>query len=527
MEASADPGSRKVSTRSILRCVLASLLVSVFSGSPARAADAPQNTAPVVHYEPYPIASLWGPPVFRAELGRFRVPENRASRSSREIELAFVRLPSLSKRRCPPIVWLSGGPGDSGIADLKTPILKLFLDLTRFSDVLVLDQRGTGLSVPRLDCPGLLLLPYHVALDRERMLDAVEAQARTCAQHWRAEGVDLGAYNVRESAEDLEALRVAVGAPRLRLFAASFGTHLALAAMRAHPERLERAVLVGVVGPDQMRRLPSDFDSELAEITHLVRRRNDRGSDLLGAMKDVLHRLDIRPVTLEVQTREAGRIPVVVGRFDLELYIRSLLYSRRTIAHLPALFASMATGDFNELAGVAGRWRSSLPPPASIFTMRCASGSTRERELRIAAQAQSAILGEATDFAEERICSAWGVAALSDEFRAPVRSSLPTLFVSGTLDGETPEENATEVLAGFPEGRQLRISGGAHSGLGFQDPGARDAIVQFFETGRLTLSRIELPALIFESPARPPWPSTEAEFPRMTEPSVVSLLGGR
>src|SRR5262249_42429791 len=136
--------------------------------------------------------------------------------------------------------------------------------------------------------------------------------------------------------------------------------------------------------------------------------------DLTAAMTDILHRLDRQPVALEVETRDAGRTRVVVGRFDLELYLRSMLASRRTIAHLPALFASMAGGDFTELARAAARWRSSIAPPASIFAMRCASGSTRERELRIASEAASAVLGNVTDFAEERICRAWGVEPLPD-----------------------------------------------------------------------------------------------------------------
>ena len=331
------------------------------------------------------------------------------------------------------------------------------------------------------------------------MLDALEGLALACAQHWRAEGADLRSYNIRESAEDLEDFRVAVGAQKLRLFAASFGTHLALAAVRAHEDRLDRLVLVGVVGPDQLHRLPSDFDWELGQIARLPRKTSGPTFDLLEAMTEVLRRLDQQPVTLEVDTREAGRTRVVVGRFDLELYVRSMLASRRTIAHLPALLASMAGGEFTELARVAARWRSSMAPPASIFTTRCASGSTPERELRIAEEAQTAALGNATDFAEERICRAWGVGMLPDAYRAPVRSSLPALFVTGTLDGNSPESNTAEVLRGFANGQHLRVFGGGPRRAripGFEN---RAAIVRFFETGRLASARIELPALALES----------------------------
>ncbi len=525
MEVPPEPGVRRA--KSCGRCIVVALLVSMALESAVGATDASRDSAPLVRYEPFPIFSAWRPAVFRAQLGRFRVPENRASGSPREIELAFVRLPSVSKRPGPPIVWLSGGPGDSGIDDLKTPILELFLELARLGDVLVLDQRGTGRSVPRLDCPGFVLFPYDVALDRKRMLDVLEGQARSCAQFWRAEGVDLGAFNTRESVEDLEALRVAVGAPKLRLFAASFGTHLALAAIRAHPDRLERAVLVGVVGPDQLRRSPSDFERALAQIARLFRDPGVRTFDLLGVMEDVFHRLDRRPVTVEVKTREAGRIPVVVGRFDLELYTRHLLSARQTIAHLPALFASMLGGDFVELAGVAARWRSSLSPPASIFTMRCASGSSRERELRIGKEVQSAMLGDVTDFAEERICRAWGVEPLPDEFRAIVRSALPTLFVSGTLDGDAPEEDTMDVLTGFPKGQHLRVSGAAHVGLGYQDSMTRAAIVRFFEEGRLASPRIELSALVFERLGATEDRASRAAIAQAIEATAPSIFGNR
>lgn len=513
--------------RSVFRYLVASVLASTVAESAIRAGDA-RNAVPVVRYEPFLISSRWwGPPVFRAEIGRFRVPENRASGSSREIELAFVRLPSVSKQPGPPIVWLSGGPGDSGIADLDTPILGLFLELRQLADVLILDQRGTGLSVPRLDCPGLLRFPYDVALDRKRMLDALEGQARTCAQLWRSKGVDLAAYNIRESAEDLEALRIAVGAQKLRFFAASFGTHLALAAIRAHQDRVDRAVFVGAVGPDHVRRLPSDFEWALAEIARLSRNTSMPAFDLLGTMKEVFGRLATRSVTVEVETREEGRIPVVVGRFDLELYTRHLLSSRRTIAHLPALFSSMAGGDFTELARVTARWRSSLSAPAVIFTMRCASGSTRERELRIAKEANSALLGSVTDFAEERICRGWGVAALPDESRAAVRSSIPALFVTGTLDANAPEDNTREVRTGFPKGQHLQISGAAHVGLGFQDPGTRAAIIRFFEGGRLAFPRVELPALAFERPRDLRQPSSEGVITQATEVPLFSPFGSR
>jgi len=458
----------------------------------------------VVRWEPLAIVSSWGSPTVRAEIGRIRVPENRASGSDREIELAFVRIPgttpSSSSSPRPPIVWLAGGPGESGIADLDTPALRLFLELRRVADVVVLDQRGTGLSVPKLDCPGGFSFPADTALDRSRALAALEAAARSCSQRWRAEGVDLSAYNARESAEDLEDLRVALGASRLRLLAGSWGTHLALAALRAHEDRFEQAVLLGVAGPDHLRTRPSDLDAELAAVARLFSSGRERpGLDLLGKLREVRQQLAGHPARVPLHLKDGSTVDVAVGRFELDWYVRSLLSSRDEIAHLPAFLAAMGGGDFRELAEVSARWRSSPAPSAARFAGRCASGASAERVTQIDRERDFAALSEALDFAEERICRAWGVEPLPAEFRAPVRSQVATLLVSGSLDGITPESNAAEVLRGLSRASQLVIEGGAHGLLAFEDAASRAAVVRFFETGEPPRHRqIGLGAIPFE-----------------------------
>ena len=454
-----------------------------------------------VRYEPVAIISEWGPPVLRAEAGRFRVPENRSSGSGRQIELAFVRLRSVADHPGPPIVWLSGGPGDAATADLGTPALQLFLELRKLGDVIVLDQRGMGSSVPRLDCAGSFDFPRDTALDRGAAVRSLEAAARGCADRWRSAGVDLSAYNVRESAEDVEDLRIALGASKLRLVAGSYGTHLALAAIRAHEASFDRAALLGVVGPDHLRRSPADSEEQLARISSLVSsdaRIETPAKNLLALIRRVRGRLAAHPVTVEIEDPPGQKRSILLGPFVLEWYTRSLLTSREAIAHLPALFLAMDAGNFTELALVADRWTNAALPSAAIFTHRCASAASEERESRIARERKMAALGDATDFAEESVCRAWGVPPLPAPFREPVRSNLQVLLVSGTLDGDAPESNALEVMRGFPHAEHLRVEGAAHSLLGVEAAPAREAILRFLERGGLRTARIALPPLSFE-----------------------------
>lgn len=467
---------------------------SAFAGSPGE-----------VRYEPHPIASVWGQPVVAARLGRFSVRENRASGSPRSIELAFVRIPATIAKPGAPILWLSGGPGASATADLQTPALELFLELRRLADVIILDQRGTGLSVPRLDCPGKIPLPLEVAIDRPHAQEALERSARACAEKWRAEGVDLSAYNVRESAEDIEDLRKALGVPKLQILAGSWGTHLALAAIRAHEATIERAALIGVVGPDHLVGSPSDVEARLARIAEIAH--GDSAvtralPDVFEAARRQIERLRREPRTVQLPASDGGTIAVAIGSYELAWYLRSLLTSPDTISHVPAFLAALEAGDLRELAVIAFHWRSAPAPPATVFAARCASGGSPARLERVERESRQAMLGETTTYADERVCRAFGVGPLPDSYRSPVESRMPALFVSGTLDGDTPEENAVEVSRGFPNAERLVVDGAPHALLGFTDKASRTAIVRFFDGRSLREARVALTPIQFERPGR-------------------------
>lgn len=145
----------------------------------------------------------------------------------------------------------------------------LFDRLREVSDVILLDQRGTGMSSPNLQCPPATF-PSDTFENTEKWLQSYAQIVRTCADHWRAEGVDLAEYNSNSSADDLDDLRRALGAERLSLLAWSYGTELALAAVRRHGERLDRVVLASTRGPDNLLKLPSVWDSQIRRLSLLA-----------------------------------------------------------------------------------------------------------------------------------------------------------------------------------------------------------------------------------------------------------------
>jgi len=86
-----------------------------------------------------------------ADFGRLVVPENRARSDSDPIQIAFVRLRGPADRVRAPLIYLAGGPGGSSTWQAEEPdFLDDWVDLLADGDVILLDQRGTGGSSPRL-----------------------------------------------------------------------------------------------------------------------------------------------------------------------------------------------------------------------------------------------------------------------------------------------------------------------------------------------------------------------------------------
>ena len=81
-----------------------------------------------------------------AEWGTLTVPENRRRSDSNPVELSFVRFPATTPDPGHAVLFLAGGPGESGIQSARGGHFSIFMALREVSDVIALDQRGTGAS---------------------------------------------------------------------------------------------------------------------------------------------------------------------------------------------------------------------------------------------------------------------------------------------------------------------------------------------------------------------------------------------
>ena len=437
-----------------------------------------------------------------AELGRLEVPERHADPAGRTIAVRYVRLPARDGAGGYPTVYLAGGPGGSGVWSAAGDRYVLFDRLRDLGDVVAYDQRGTWGTEPYLVCPDSWDHPLDRPMTRASLAASMRPFLEACFAHW-SETVDLSAFNTVESAEDLESLRIALGAEKLNLLGISYGTHLSLAYLRAHSDRVHRAILAGVEGPDDTYKLPERVDEVFRRVAAAVAADPEASAvlpDLLGSYRALLERLERQPQTVEVPHPESGEpVAVVIGPEDLRRAAYGALGEREDIEELPLRAAPILAGDLAGLATAALEGRGASRMSAMALSMDCASGVSAERRARIEEQLPTSLLGDRS-IGLATACPSWPVADLGESFRSPVESAVPVLFLSGSLDPKTPPANAEAVLPGFPNGRHLVIEGGSHDDdLLLASPELVESMIAFL-AGREPAVKIDLGPPDFQLP---------------------------
>jgi pimeloyl-ACP methyl ester carboxylesterase len=339
-----------------------------------------------------------------------------------------VRLRSTANEPGPPLVFLAGGPGAPGIGMGRVPIyFRLFERLREVGDVILLDQRGTGLSSPNLSFPATASPPLDIFESEANWLRELTRQARASTDYWRSRGVDLSAYNSAQSADDLEDLRRALGAQKINLLGHSYGTELALAAVRRHPDRLDRLVLAGVHGPDDQQSLASVWDFVIRKLAVLAAADAQVGKDvpdLEGLFRRVLAKLERTPVTLTVTDERAKRpVRIRVGKIGLQWLVRMDMTDARTFARLPALLYAIDHGDYDAFARrMEPLYNAGLSRSAMAWAVDLSTGWSPERRLRAQREAAGAMFSNVNLQWTDEIRRIVGVADRGRELRARVWS---------------------------------------------------------------------------------------------------------
>ncbi len=409
------------------------------------------------------LASCRLPDLTRAaRCGTLSVPENPDEPAGRRLSIGVAVIPAAhAAARADPIVLLQGGPGEDTISSAGFYAAR-FAPLLDDRDLLLVDQRGTGKS-------GALPCALYSAKDPAASLRDVFplAAVRRCVQRLKARA-DLTQYTFDRFANDLEQVRRGLGYGALNLYAGSYGTRAAQVYMRSFPASVRSAYLGSAVPMDAANPLAFAKTAEAA----LEMLFNSCAADaacrgtypkLREEFRSIARELDSGSVRVAVPGR-AGNATLVRGR--VAEWMRSRLYRPKSATLLPWMIHRAYAGDWSPLVKDLLANARDADPGFSFglfFSITCSEDVAFIREQDIAPETAGTFLGDYRVRQQQAACQEWPTRTLPMDYRAPVASATPTLFVSGAADGGTPLWYAEHVAARFSNHRQVIVKGQGHT----------------------------------------------------------------
>lgn len=416
--------------------------------------------------------------------GRFEVPENRADPDSRMLSLAYVRFPATGDNPGAPIVYLSGGPGGSGIGTARGRRFPLFMVMREFGDVIAFDQRGTGASNDIERCVSSQSVPDAEPIDDAEYAALYRVAAEECRTFWEGQGVDLRGYTTVESARDLSDLRRHLGAEQITLWGISYGTHLALAAIRELPGEIDRAILASVEGLDQTVKLPSRTDAYFARLQEAVNTQPEAAAaypDIAGMMRRVQARLEADPVLLDVPLEDGTAAPFLLQRRLMQQAASMLIADPESAALLLAIYATLDQDEYGPTLALLQRIHTpneTITLSAMSTAMDLSSGISDERLARFQAEAETGLVGRYLNSPMPQIRGVWDGLDLGEDFRQPPVSDIPVLVLTGTLDGRTYPDAQDEAVFGLTNVTRITVVNAGHN-LFMTTPEVGEAMARF------------------------------------------------
>lgn len=450
------------------------VLVALLLAIPAAAEEGEAEAAEAASLPRFEPGRCWVDAA--AELGRegvrcgyLIVPERRDVAEPRLLRLAVAILPARSDEPLPdPVLYLHGGPGGRAVTSAAFWFASGLRDER---EIILLDQRGSGLSEPSL-CPGMGVQDFRVmAADHAPGTEIADRKtvALACRDELLAQGIDLGAWNSTTGALDVEDLRLVLGIEEWNLLGVSYGTRLALAVMRlTNGEGLRSVVLDSTYPPwapawDSTTPVFSrSLDAFFSECEDDVAC-DDRFADLRMRIRQMLVRLETNPVRSRVEDTNVLPDGLLVNNAqDTAILIHQMLYDSRMYSTLPLL-----------LDRLEARSRTVVQNLANLMTLRALSLS-RATNLIVECyerapfqdKKRQARYGEADPLihrvhsyfdADYEICAEWSDQHASAAEVRPVRVDVPTVTFGGRFDPITPPDWGERTSRTLPDSHHFEF----------------------------------------------------------------------
>jgi len=420
-----------------------------------------------------------------AQCGVLRRPLDPTRADGPQIDIHVAVLPAIARNKKPdPVMFFAGGPGQSaiGLAGAVSRVLTRFLNRR---DVILVDQRGTGLSAP-LNCePEPPTRSLSESINQGRQASVLQA-CRDSLQ--KLPYGDLRQFTTTIAMADADAVRRALGVDKVNVMGGSYGTRAVLEYMRQFPGSVRRAILDGVAPPDMA--LPGSFspDAQRAFDALLA---SCEGSQADSTCRQRYPNLRTQwAAVLTAMPREVVVPHPVTGRDErftltrdmLVGLVRLPLYAPSLASALPYAINEAAAGRYGAIVGLAtsmgGNSRGIDLAMGMHFSVVCAEDMPRVGKN---GDKPGPDFGESALAQYKEACAAWPKGSVPAAFYTIPAAPAGTLVMSGGDDPVTPPRHGERVTQAL--GAKARHVVVPHAGHGTMALGCmRDVMYRFVDT---------------------------------------------
>jgi len=400
-----------------------------------------------------------------------------------------LRLPVMVIRRRPwelasgPLLYLNGGPGVASLPAEDAAMaswLEWYRSLGWAQDLVVFDQRGTGMSLPQPHCSGMIeevRKTYARALSLDQEMADWDRALRRCLSQVKTEGYRLEALNSPRSAQDaLELMALIDPDAHWNVYGVSYGTRVALEMMRREPDRLRALVLDSAYPPerDGLLEAPAALFGALSKLQDLCIESTGCGGEGIDPLSDLaraMTRMDEHPVSLVLRDPGGGEdFSLVVNGHRLADLVVNSLYFWDLIESLPRLLHQLGQHGQSPLlrAHAAAFLAMQVDPSfndAGFHSVECFDRRFRGDLGTFMAQVPDypPLRSLFEDWWRYDSCRFWDSGQARAGLHQPARSRLPVLFLNGELDPVTPAAWAETAAQGLPNSQRLVLQGIGHA----------------------------------------------------------------
>ncbi len=388
-----------------------------------------------------------------------------------------------------PLLYIHGGPGSAGGLNEVAVMDYWFAELDALAlsgDLVLYDQRGTGLSLPSIQCAALreyFTQTLNTPLTAEQAANDIYALEQACAQRLRSQ-LDFADYNTRTAATDALRLMQLLGGDDWNVYAVSYGSRVALELMRTPDLPLRSVILDSVYPGDKNGFLESyaalsnsvlQLDSDCDADSYCTQ----QYGDFLQNIKQLMLRLGEQPLSMQAENWASQQsVAVVLDQLNFIQLLITALSDWQSMTLLPSAVAAANRGEVNDaLQRLMDSYITSALDrqfsPALFMLVECNDTTPVDARGYRAALAPYDWLfpGSQALFEANNSCPFWRAEGVQPLSATSVDSALPSLVLSGRHDPLTPAAWGRQVARTLAQGYYFELDGVGHSVIGSDDCG--------------------------------------------------------